>query len=102
MVSVADRGLGIDSIEQTLIFDNFYRGGHQRYTLTGAGISLAIAKAHGGSIAVVSQQAVLSRRLRIARMFSVNLPKKPSSRSERLTDLSPAHSARSAESPTLL
>ena len=71
VVSVADRGLGIDSFEQTLIFDKFYRGGHQRYTSPGAGMGLAIAKviivAHGGSIAVVSQ-------LGSGSVFSVSIP----------------------------
>src|ERR1700677_4260030 len=59
VISVADRGIGIDSLEQTLIFDKFYRGGHQRYTAPGAGMGLPIAKAivgaHGGTIGVVSQ-----------------------------------------------
>jgi two-component system, OmpR family, sensor histidine kinase KdpD len=32
VINVADRGIGIDSLEQTLIFDKFYRGGRQRYT----------------------------------------------------------------------
>jgi len=29
VISVADRGIGIDSLEQTLTFDKFYRGGRQ-------------------------------------------------------------------------
>ncbi len=57
--SVADRGPGIDSFEQGLIFDKFYRGRDQRYLVRGTGMGLAIAKAivtaHGGSIAVTSQ-----------------------------------------------
>jgi len=59
VVSVADRGPGIDSFEQSLIFEKFYRGQHQRYTAPGTGMGLAIAKviveAHGGTISVVSQ-----------------------------------------------
>lgn len=59
VTSVADRGPGIDSFEQSLIFEKFYRGQHQRYTAPGTGMGLAIAKviveAHGGSIGVVSQ-----------------------------------------------
>ena len=59
LTSVADRGPGIDSFEQSLIFEKFYRGQHQRYTAPGTGMGLAIAKviveAHGGSIGVVSQ-----------------------------------------------
>ena len=59
LTSVADRGPGIDSFEQALIFEKFYRGQNQRYTAPGTGMGLAIAKviieAHGGSIGVVSQ-----------------------------------------------
>lgn len=58
-VSVADRGPGIDDFEQSLIFDKFYRGKDQRYTVQGTGMGLAIAKAiveaHGGTIGVTSQ-----------------------------------------------
>lgn len=57
--SVADRGPGIDSFEQSLIFEKFYRGQNQRYSAPGTGMGLAIAKviveAHGGTIGVVSQ-----------------------------------------------
>jgi two-component system sensor histidine kinase KdpD len=59
MVSVSDRGPGIDSFEQSLIFDKFYRGRGQRSTVQGTGMGLAIAKAiveaHGGTINVTSQ-----------------------------------------------
>jgi two-component system sensor histidine kinase KdpD len=59
VTSVADRGPGIDSFEQSLIFEKFYRGQHQRYSAPGTGMGLAIAKviveAHGGTIGVVSQ-----------------------------------------------
>lgn len=59
VTSVADRGPGIDSFEQSLIFEKFYRGRHQRYSAPGTGMGLAIAKviveAHGGTISVVSQ-----------------------------------------------
>jgi len=59
VTSVSDRGPGIDSFEQSLIFEKFYRGQNQRYTAPGTGMGLAIAKviveAHGGSIGVVSQ-----------------------------------------------
>jgi two-component system sensor histidine kinase KdpD len=57
--SVADRGPGIDDMEQSLIFEKFYRGRDQRYRVQGTGMGLAIAKAiveaHGGSIGVTSQ-----------------------------------------------
>lgn len=58
-ISVADRGPGIDSFEQEMIFDKFYRGKDQRYLVRGTGMGLPIAKAivlaHGGTIAVTSQ-----------------------------------------------
>jgi two-component system sensor histidine kinase KdpD len=58
-VSVADHGAGIDPLEQEMIFDKFYRGQNQRYSIHGTGMGLAIAKAimeaHGGSIHVTSQ-----------------------------------------------
>jgi two-component system sensor histidine kinase KdpD len=71
VINVADRGSGIDSLEQTLIFDKFYRGGRQRYTAPGAGMGLPISKvimgAHGGTIAVVIQ-------LGSGSVFSISLP----------------------------
>jgi two-component system sensor histidine kinase KdpD len=73
LTSVADRGPGIDSFEQALIFEKFYRGQHQRYSAPGTGMGLAIAKviveAHGGSIGVVSQ-------LGSGSVFSFSLPLK--------------------------
>ncbi|MGE5726773.1 MAG: DUF4118 domain-containing protein [Acidobacteriota bacterium] len=58
-VSVSDRGPGIDSFEQSLIFDKFYRGRGHRSTIQGTGMGIAIAKAiveaHGGTINVTSQ-----------------------------------------------
>ena len=59
VVSVSDKGPGIDSFEQSLIFEKFYRGRNQQYAVHGTGMGLAIAKviveAHGGTIGVVSQ-----------------------------------------------
>jgi len=59
VTSVADRGEGIDGLEQTLIFDKFYRGKDLRYRVQGTGMGLAICKAivevHGGKIGVTSQ-----------------------------------------------
>ena len=58
-LSVADQGVGIDDMEQSLIFDKFYRGRNQRYRVQGTGMGLAIVKAiveaHGGKIGVTSQ-----------------------------------------------
>jgi two-component system sensor histidine kinase KdpD len=57
--SVADHGPGIDDLEQSLIFEKFYRGRGQRSAIQGTGMGLAIAKAivdaHGGNIGVTSQ-----------------------------------------------
>jgi two-component system sensor histidine kinase KdpD len=76
VTSVADRGPGIDSFEQSLIFEKFYRGQNQRYTAPGTGMGLAIAKviveAHGGTIGVVSQLgsgSVFSFALPLAKDF---------------------------------
>jgi two-component system, OmpR family, sensor histidine kinase KdpD len=59
VVSVADRGPGIEEMELGLIFDKFYRGKDQRYAVQGTGMGLPIAKAiveaHGGMIGVTSQ-----------------------------------------------
>jgi two-component system, OmpR family, sensor histidine kinase KdpD len=78
VTSIADRGPGIDSFEQSLIFEKFYRGQHQRYTAPGTGMGLAIAKviveAHGGSIGVVSQAGSGS-------VFSFSLPIEKNGRS---------------------
>ena len=71
VTSIADRGPGIDSFEQSLIFEKFYRGQYQRYTAPGTGMGLAIAKviveAHKGTIGVVSQ-------LGNGSVFSFSLP----------------------------
>ena len=73
VVSVADRGPGIDELEQSLIFDKFYRGKDNRYSVQGTGMGLAIAKAvveaHGGNIRVTSQ-------LGHGSVFSFTLPLK--------------------------
>jgi two-component system sensor histidine kinase KdpD len=75
--SVADHGPGIDSFEQSLIFDKFYRGRDQRYQVRGTGMGLPIAKAivsaHGGTISVTSQQgsgSVFSFTLPVAAVWS--------------------------------
>jgi two-component system sensor histidine kinase KdpD len=58
-ISVADRGMGIDPAEQSLIFERFYRARSQANGISGTGmglsISRAIAQAHGGDITVTSQ-----------------------------------------------
>jgi len=59
VLSVADRGAGIDELERAMVFDKFYRGESQRYRVPGTGMGLAIARAiveaHGGTIQVTSQ-----------------------------------------------
>jgi two-component system sensor histidine kinase KdpD len=58
-ISVADRGAGIDPLEQGMVFDKFYRGQGQRNRVSGTGMGLAICRAivnaHGGTIGVTSQ-----------------------------------------------
>jgi two-component system sensor histidine kinase KdpD len=71
ITSVADRGLGIDDLERSMIFDKFYRGQSQRYRVQGTGMGLAIVKAiveaHEGQIEVTSQ-------LNHGSVFSFGLP----------------------------
>jgi two-component system sensor histidine kinase KdpD len=71
MTSVADQGPGIEPMDQSMIFDKFYRGRGQRSTIQGTGMGLAIAKAlveaHGGTLSLVSQ---LGR----GSVFSFSLP----------------------------
>ncbi len=59
VVSIADRGSGIEEQEQLLIFDKFYRAREHRFRVPGTGMGLAIAKgiveAHGGRIWVTSE-----------------------------------------------
>ncbi|MGO9126800.1 MAG: DUF4118 domain-containing protein [Terriglobales bacterium] len=59
VISIADRGPGIEDFDQSLIFEKFYRGRNQRLQVQGTGMGLAIAKAivesHGGEIGVTSQ-----------------------------------------------
>jgi len=59
VISVADHGPGIDDLDQSMVFEKFYRGRAQRVSVQGTGMGLAIAKAivemHGGTIGVTSQ-----------------------------------------------
>jgi two-component system sensor histidine kinase KdpD len=59
VTSVTDHGPGIDDFEQSLIFDKFYRGRDQRYSVQGTGMGLAIARAiveaHNGTVGLTSQ-----------------------------------------------
>ncbi len=71
VVSVADRGSGIDEQEQLRIFDKFFRAREHRFRVPGTGMGLAIAKgvveAHGGRIWVTSEPGQGS-------VFSFSLP----------------------------
>ena len=57
-LSVADRGMGIDAAEQSLIFERFYRARSDNAT-PGTGMGLAISRsiveAHAGRLSVTSQ-----------------------------------------------
>jgi two-component system sensor histidine kinase KdpD len=58
-VSVADRGIGIDLSEQSLIFERFYRASVPSLQTWGTGMGLAISRAiieaHQGTLSVTSQ-----------------------------------------------
>jgi two-component system sensor histidine kinase KdpD len=58
-VSVADRGMGIDLSEQSLIFERFYRASVPSQQTWGTGMGLAISRAiidaHHGALSVTSQ-----------------------------------------------
>ncbi len=70
-VNVADRGAGIDDLEQAMIFDKFYRGRERRGLIPGTGMGLAIVRAiveaHHGKITCTSQMGHGS-------VFSFTLP----------------------------
>ena len=59
LTSVADRGIGIDPTEQSLIFDRLYRSRTQGGSTPGTGMGLAISRAiiesHKGTLTVTSQ-----------------------------------------------
>jgi two-component system sensor histidine kinase KdpD len=72
-ISVADRGYGIEPLEQSLIFDKFYRARNRSQATSGTGMGLAICRAiaetHGGTIGVTSQLgrgSVFTFTLRVA------------------------------------
>lgn len=58
-IHVADRGIGIEPAEQSLVFERFYRAKSHAGITSGTGMGLAISRAiveaHGGEISVTSQ-----------------------------------------------
>jgi two-component system sensor histidine kinase KdpD len=58
-ISVRDQGQGLTELEQSRIFEKFYRGRYDRSAVQGTGMGLPIAKeiseAHGGSLNVESR-----------------------------------------------
>jgi two-component system sensor histidine kinase KdpD len=70
-ISIADRGMGIEEAEQSLIFDRFYRARGNGFQTSGTGMGLAISRAileaHRGSISVTSQPGLGS-------VFTFTLP----------------------------
>jgi two-component system sensor histidine kinase KdpD len=73
LLSVADRGIGIDPAEQSLIFERFYRARSRREGTPGSGMGLAISRsiveAHCGHIDVTSQPGA-------GAVFTISLPLK--------------------------
>ena len=59
-IAISDQGIGIDSAEQKLVFDKFYRIPANGMQAKGFGLGLSyvaqIAKAHGGRVAVESEK----------------------------------------------
>lgn len=59
LISVGDRGPGIEFSDQPFVFDKFFRGRNQQKQSAGTGMGLAIVKAileaHGGGIEVASR-----------------------------------------------
>ena len=58
-ISVRDQGPGLTELEQSRVFEKFYRGRYDGSAVQGTGMGLAIAKeiaeAHGGAVSVESQ-----------------------------------------------
>lgn len=57
-IAVRDSGPGLTELEQSRVFEKFYRGQHDRSAIQGTGMGLAITReileAHGGSVSVRS------------------------------------------------
>ncbi|HWB32196.1 MAG TPA: DUF4118 domain-containing protein [Acidobacteriaceae bacterium] len=85
VTSIADRGVGIDAMEQGLIFDRLYRSRAHSQQKPGTGMGLPISRAiiesHHGTLSVISQVGYGS-------VFSFSLPiaQEPSTSSFALPD----------------
>ncbi|RMG76051.1 MAG: ATP-binding protein, partial [Chloroflexi bacterium] len=57
IISVRDTGIGITEVDQSRIFDRFYRAVSDDYEGTGLGLTIvrSIVEQHGGTIQVESQ-----------------------------------------------
>lgn len=71
VITVRDHGAGIPTLDQSLVFEKFYRGSNIPSEITGTGMGLAIARqilrAHGGDIWVSDSSENGSE-------FSISLP----------------------------
>jgi two-component system sensor histidine kinase KdpD len=80
-ISVRDTGPGLTEMEQSKIFEKFYRGSYEGTGVQGTGMGLAIAKeiveAHGGSLSVESQVGQGSRFTVTLRGAAKALPVRP-------------------------
>ncbi|MHC4598779.1 MAG: sensor histidine kinase [Planctomycetota bacterium] len=60
VISLADRGVGVDAEEKRKIFERFYRSGDTASSTKGLGLGLALvldaAKAHGGKVEVEARE----------------------------------------------
>jgi len=72
LISVSDKGVGIDKEDLPHIFDGFFRGKSGQAVASGHGIGLAVSRqiieAHNGSIAIQSE-------LGKGTTFTIRLPK---------------------------
>ena len=88
LVTVADRGPGIEPSEQPFVFDKFFRGKKQRGQAGGTGMGLAIVKAilqaHGGGTELTSHPDRGTR-------FSFWLPLEPAGSAKSPAAEAPAH-----------
>jgi two-component system sensor histidine kinase KdpD len=87
-ISVTDQGPGLTPLEQSRVFDKFYRGEPGRTGVQGTGMGLAIAReiveAHGGHLRVESNPGLGSR-------FTISLPAEAQGNGESVPKPEPDH-----------